>query len=86
MSQGDAQSAGEPRADQTVEVVLGRWPAAIGVFLRSRMACVGCAMARFDTLEQAARSYGLPVDALVGALREAIGEEESDEDYGCPSG
>jgi len=32
------------------------------------MACVGCLMARFETLENAARVYGVPLDELCNEL------------------
>ena len=38
-------------------------------------ACVGCAMARFDTLADAARSYGQRADELLAELDRAAREE-----------
>lgn len=46
--------------DPTIEEILASQPAAAYVFFRRKMACVGCAMARFDTLREAALSYGIP--------------------------
>ena len=43
----------------SVARLLDRWPEAIPVFLEHRMACVGCSMAKFETLEDAALIYGL---------------------------
>jgi hybrid cluster-associated redox disulfide protein len=60
-----------PTTDMTVEEVLARWPGLARVFVRRRMGCVGCAMARFDRLADAARVYGVPPAALVAALRRA---------------
>ncbi|HEX6979492.1 MAG TPA: DUF1858 domain-containing protein [Alphaproteobacteria bacterium] len=57
--------------DLTVQTVIDTSPAAIGVFLRRRMACVGCAMAPFVTVAEAAASYGIPVDEFEAELREA---------------
>lgn len=57
--------------DMTVEEVLERWPALARVFVRRRMACVGCAMARFERLSDVARIYGVPPATLVAALRRA---------------
>ncbi len=57
--------------DLTVQKVIDASPSAIGVFLRRRMACVGCAMAPFVTVAEAAASYGIPVDELETELREA---------------
>jgi len=55
----------------TVNEVLARWPAAARVFLRRSMACVGCAMAPFDTIGEAAAVYGVASAVLLEELREA---------------
>ena len=55
----------------TVGEVLARWPATAGVFVRRCMACLGCAMAPFDTLVEAATVYGVRLDSLLGELGEA---------------
>ncbi len=54
-----------------VEAYLGQNPQAVRVFLRHRMACPGCAIARFETLAEVARIYGLPLDAFLRELEEA---------------
>jgi hybrid cluster-associated redox disulfide protein len=43
----------------SVAELLDEHPEAIATFLRHRMACVGCTMSDFDTIADAARSYGL---------------------------
>ncbi len=43
----------------SVAALLAEHPECIPFFLRKRMACVGCQMAPFDTLGDAARNYGL---------------------------
>lgn len=57
----------------TVEELLRRRPEAARVFLRHRMACVGCAMSPFDRLPEAAASYRLPVDGFLEEIRRALG-------------
>jgi hybrid cluster-associated redox disulfide protein len=52
-------------SDRTIEEILARWPAAAYILLRRKMACLGCSMARFDTLRDAARSYGIPEAELL---------------------
>ncbi|HNT53088.1 MAG TPA: DUF1858 domain-containing protein [Anaerolineaceae bacterium] len=49
----------------SVADLLHQWPATISLFLERRMACVGCSMAAFETLEDAARIYKIqPVQFL----------------------
>jgi hybrid cluster-associated redox disulfide protein len=47
----------EPAPDWTAEEAIQRCPQAEAVFIRRRMACVGCVMARFETLAEAAAAY-----------------------------
>ena len=53
----------------TVAEVLRRWPETAMVFVRRRMACVGCPMARFESVADVAAIYGIPTADLVTALR-----------------
>ena len=55
-------------ADLTVDQVLKRWPDTAAVFLRHRMACVGCPMASFETLDSSARVYELPLEDFLEEL------------------
>ncbi len=57
----------------TVAEVLERWPATAAVFVARCMACVGCAMARFDTLADAAAAYGVAPGTLLRELRQSSG-------------
>lgn len=52
---------------QIAEVV-ARWPETARVFNQNRMACVGCAFDEYCTVADAAREYGLSVDALIAVL------------------
>ena len=61
--------------------VLARWPAVIPVFIQHHLACVGCAMAPFETLDDAVRNYGLEAEPFLIQLEHAIqcctpGQEE----------
>jgi len=64
-------------AQLTVADVLARWPQTTRVFIRRRMACVGCAMARFDSVAYVAEAYRIPVEKLVDTLRRACGQDEA---------
>jgi len=56
----------------TVEDVLTRSPHAARVFLDHRMACVGCTMAPYDTVADAADAYDLDPYRFAEELDEAI--------------
>jgi len=59
--------------DLTVARLLRLWPAAAVVFVRRGMACPGCAMAPFETPEEAAAAYGQEPEGLLAELDEAVG-------------
>jgi len=59
-------------ADMTVEDVLTRWPETADVFGRHNMACVGCPVAPFYTVSEAAVVYKLSCDEFVKELEQVI--------------
>jgi hybrid cluster-associated redox disulfide protein len=60
----------------TVAEVLTRWPQAIPVFLRHRMACIGCAITPFETLAEVATIYKLDLDCFLRELEQIIDQTE----------
>ncbi len=52
--------------------LMSAWPQVIPVLLARHMACVGCDMARFETLADAARIYGLDLKLLMVDLNRVI--------------
>lgn len=54
-----------------VDDVMRRSPATIRVFLDFRMGCVGCPIASFHSVEDAAREHHIDIATLIGALRSA---------------
>ena len=68
----------QPRLEPalTVAEVLARWPQTIPVFLRHRMACVGCAITPFETLAEVAKIYKLDLDCLLSELEQSIDQTE----------
>jgi len=55
--------------------VVQKYPASIGVFLRHGLMCFGCAIARFENLEQGALAHGIDVEALVQDLNAVVPQE-----------
>ncbi|TWA70093.1 hybrid cluster-associated redox disulfide protein [Azospirillum brasilense] len=68
-------TAALPSSSDLVEDVLERWPSTLSVFLKHRMACPGCPMARFQTVAEVADDYGLDSDALLADFARAIAAE-----------
>lgn len=63
-------------ADLIVADVLARWPQTISVFMRHRMACVGCPIAPFETLAEVAAIYDLNLDCFLDELEQVIHQTE----------
>lgn len=51
--------------DLSLEEIMSRWPGTIRMFLDRRMHCVGCPIAPFHTLVEAAEEHGLELTALM---------------------
>jgi hybrid cluster-associated redox disulfide protein len=64
-------AACQPEADCTIDQLLEARPGAARILLRHGMACVGCPMARFETVAEAAREYRVDLGTLLKELRRA---------------
>jgi hybrid cluster-associated redox disulfide protein len=71
--------SGSIAPDWTIERILSEQPAAIPVLLAHRLACVGCYMTVFCTLEDAVTIYRLPREQFLADLRHAASAGGQDE-------
>ncbi len=55
--------------------IMSRWPSTIGLFLDNRMHCVGCPIAPFHTVTDAAGEHGLSYDVLLEELEIRAGRD-----------
>ena len=62
----------ERLGEMTVEEVMALWPATAEVFNAQALACVGCALASFCTVQEAASAYEMPPERLFDALLAVI--------------
>jgi hybrid cluster-associated redox disulfide protein len=67
----------------TMDEMMRRWPPTIRVLVRHRMLCVGCPIASFHTLSDAAREHGMDEKSLRRELEAAIAAEEPAPDASC---
>lgn len=58
-------------ADLSLAEIMSRWPSTIRVLLDRRMHCVGCPIAPFHTLVDAAEEHGLLLAGLVADVERA---------------
>lgn len=61
----------ELTAHTTLAEGLNRAPQIARVFVRHRMACVGCVMAPFETIADVAAVYHLPLECFLAELQQA---------------
>ncbi|MBL8577256.1 MAG: DUF1858 domain-containing protein [Mesorhizobium sp.] len=57
----------------TMDEIMRRWPATIGVVIRHRLLCAGCPAAAFHTIDDAIREHGIDGTALHRDLDLAMG-------------
>ena len=58
--------------DMPIGQVVQEYPQTIEVFLKHGLMCFGCAIARFENVEQGAMAHGISVDALINDLNAAV--------------
>jgi len=63
----------------TVEEVLLCYPKMLPVFAQHGLACPGCSLAAFDSLEEAAKAHDVDLTALIRELNDTAAEA-------CPAG
>ena len=58
--------------DMPIGNVVQEYPQTIEVFLKHGLMCFGCAIARFENVEQGAAAHGINVDQLMQDLNAAV--------------
>jgi hybrid cluster-associated redox disulfide protein len=58
--------------DMSITEIVSKYPDSVPVFMEHGMGCLGCAAARFESLEQGAMAHGIDVDSLINALNKAL--------------
>ena len=62
--------------NMTIADVMRQWPQTSKLFIKLNMVCVGCEIAPFCSIIDAARDYKMSVDTLVSALIIVIEEND----------
>ena len=62
----------EISAEMNVDDLVARFPVAARVFIRRGMGCVGCEIARFESLADVARIYRQPLNDLLDEIRSIV--------------
>lgn len=64
----------EPRVNPhtNLQQLFADWPELVPFFLKKRLACAGCAMARFETLGDLERSYALDPERLIMEIEDLL--------------
>ncbi len=65
-----------PKAHHTVNEVMRKWPQTVWVFVQHGMACPGCAVGDFHTVEEAALEYQIPLKAFLAELCNAVHRQD----------
>ncbi len=64
--------------DMTIAEVVMKWPETAGTFMEWGLHCYGCAVAKYENVEQGAMAHGIPADKLVEALNETIEKKKAE--------
>ncbi|WP_440949499.1 DUF1858 domain-containing protein [Methanosphaerula subterraneus] len=55
-------------ADSTIYDLLQEKPESTAILFKFGMGCVGCSIAKGESIKEAAAAHGIPLDELVSAL------------------
>lgn len=61
--------------DMGILEIVQKYPQTVDIFRSAGMGCLGCAAARFESIEQGASAHGIDVDALIDALNQSLEEK-----------
>jgi len=61
--------------DLSVSRLMQQWPSTIAVFLRHRMACVGCPVGDFHSIAECSTEYQIPLTELLHEIDAAISDD-----------
>jgi hybrid cluster-associated redox disulfide protein len=64
----------------SITEILDHWPEVIPVFLKHKMACVGCSLADFMTLEDALDIYHLNEEQFIEEIKYTIQSQSAEAD------
>ena len=66
----------QPTVDESLDAAIAsmlvKWPKMSHVFINNHMGCIGCAFARFHTLQDACDAYQLDKGSLVDQMRDCL--------------
>ncbi len=52
--------------------IVSKYPETVPVFFGHGLACVGCAVARFENIQQGAQAHGINVEELIQDLNDTV--------------
>lgn len=56
----------------SVDRLMQQWPATMAVFMRHRMACIGCPVGSFHTIAECSAQYDVPLETLLQEIDTVI--------------
>lgn len=63
----------------SVESLFERWPGTVKLFIQYQMACPGCYLAEFESLEGALQVYQVEHEPFLKDLKQLISENQNNE-------
>ena len=61
--------------DMGIQDVVDKYPQLVPVFFKFGLGCLGCAAARFESIEQGATAHGIDTSALIADLNKELDKE-----------
>lgn len=67
------------KLSNSVESLFERWPGTVQLFIQHQMACPGCYLAGFESLEGALQVYQVEPEPFIADLKQIIAENQNRE-------
>ena len=67
---------GRIESTMSAEILMKTWPATIEVFVRHRMACVGCPASAFHSIADCCKEYRLSLRDFMTEIEQAVAGAE----------
>jgi hybrid cluster-associated redox disulfide protein len=65
---------GQVTPETNLQQLLTNFPNLIPLFIQERLACVGCVMARFETLDELSRNYNLDLTQFIADIETILAQ------------
>ncbi len=73
---GQKKAGDRITGEMSIEEIVREYPDTAEVFLKHGLHCIGCAVARSETLAEGAMAHAIELDPLINDLNKVVGKKK----------